>query len=230
MQGNKPKQTQLDKRVNSILYNQDMKSLHSEFKKLNQGLTSPTNFKKKAKQLGYKPNEDLERVLGDPDIKFKQVIKKLGKFQKPTVKESIESQYAGDHRRFQRGKKAKQGNCRDEKLKALQSYQRGGLSKQGLMTKIGASRKEVERHIKDFEDGDFTKVGLKLLRNERKRAELLNGPQNLDPKLAQEHARTELPYRSKLCLMTRISTIATVHAFSCLFIKYFCLFSFFLNF
>jgi len=42
----------------------------------------------------------MMKSLNDPQPKFKNVVKNLGKFHKPTTKESIGANYIGNYRRF----------------------------------------------------------------------------------------------------------------------------------
>lgn len=55
--------------------NKKMKELHKEFSKLNSGLSNPQKFTQKVKNLGYNPTDEIQKVLNDPNPKFKNIIK-----------------------------------------------------------------------------------------------------------------------------------------------------------
>lgn len=158
-----------------------MKKLHKEFKKIEQGLSSPVHFKAEAEKLGYQPTENIMKSLNDPQPQFRQVVKGLGKFHKPTDQEVLSTKHIDNYKRYQKRPPAEGGNCKNEKLKALQDFQRGAITRPELDNKLGASAKEVRSKLQDFVDGDFQKVGQKLVRSEQVRADELEGPQNLDP-------------------------------------------------
>jgi len=158
-----------------------MRELHSEFKAVTAGSSNPQKFQKRAQELGYNPTNKIMKVLNDPEPKFKNIVKNLGKFQKSTKQERIASQYAGMYGRYPRRGPAKMGKCRDQKLGALQDFQRGNIDSRQLKKKLGGNMKSLKKDIERFEDGDFRKVATKIMRNEQIRAERLNGPQNSDP-------------------------------------------------
>jgi hypothetical protein len=158
-----------------------MKNLHNEFKQMNTGGSDATKFKAKAEELGFKPTTKLMKSLNDPQPQFKNVVKNLGKYHKPTTQESINAKFIGNYKRYQKRGPAKGGNCKNSKLRALQDFQRGVITRRELETKVGPQFQEINRNLKQFNDGDFTKVGRKLVRNEQTRADKLEGPQNLDP-------------------------------------------------
>lgn len=158
-----------------------MKKLHQEFKSVNTGSSNPSNFKAKAEQLGFEPTAKLMKSLNDPQPQFRNVVKNLGKFHKPTNQEVINAKFIGNYNRYQKRGPAQGGNCKNTKLRALQDFQRGVINRRELDTKLGDSIKEVNGPLKRFNDGDFTKVGSKLIRSEQTRADQLEGPQNLDP-------------------------------------------------
>jgi hypothetical protein len=158
-----------------------MKKLHREFKQISNGGSNATQFKSKAQELGFKPTAKLMKSLNDPQPQFRNVVKNLGKFHKPTDQEVIGAKYIGNYRRFQKRGPAQGGNCKNEKLKALQDFQRGVINRRELDSRLGSDIGEVKRNLKNFRDGDFTNVGRKLVRSEQTRADKLTGPQNLDP-------------------------------------------------
>lgn len=158
-----------------------MKKLHQEFKQISLGGSNIAQFKSKAKELGFQPTEKLVKSLRDPQPKFRNVVKNLGNFQKPTSQEVIDAKYIGNYRRFQKRPPAKAGSCKNEKLKALQDFQRGNINKRELTHQLGSDYGKIQNNLQDFRDGDFTNVGRKLVRNEQTRADNLEGPQNLDP-------------------------------------------------
>lgn len=166
---------------------QNMKRLHKEFKAVTEGHSNPNRFHKMAEDMGYNPTSRIQKVLNDPEPKFKNIVKNLGKFQKPTQKERIGSKYAGMYGRYPKRKQAEVGTCKDEKLGALQNFQRGNITEGQLKNRLGGSSlRALKKDLARFEDGDFRKVGTKIMRNERLRAERLNGPQNTDPVILNE--------------------------------------------
>jgi hypothetical protein len=99
-----------------------MKKLHKEFKKFEQGVTGPDNFKAEAEKLGYKPTSGIIKTLSDPQPKFGNVVKDLGKFHKPTKQEVITNNHIDNYKRYQKRPPAQAGHCKNEKLKALQDF------------------------------------------------------------------------------------------------------------
>lgn len=77
-----------------------MKKLHNEFKQVNNGASTAAQFKTKAEQLGFKPTAKLAKSLNDPQPQFRNVVKNLGKFHKPTTAETINAKFIGNYKRF----------------------------------------------------------------------------------------------------------------------------------
>jgi hypothetical protein len=158
-----------------------MKKLHQEFKNISNGATKPNEFRNKAEQLGFNPTENLLKSLNDPQPQFRAVVKNLGKFHKATNQEVIGANFIDNHKRYQKRPPAQGGYCKNEKLKALQDFQRGVITKSDLGSKLGPQLKEISKNLGEMNDGDFCKIGSKLVRSEQIRADALEGPQNLDP-------------------------------------------------
>lgn len=158
-----------------------MKELHKEFSKLNTGESNPEKFKKKAEGLGLKPTAGINKVLNDPNPKFKNVVKSLKKFQKPKTQERLPTKYGGNYSRYRREKNPGYAVSKNKKLAALQDFQRGNISVDQLQKQLGAKNVLTGRDLENINSGDFTKVASKVVRDEKDRAEKCTGLQNIDP-------------------------------------------------
>lgn len=161
--------------------NRNMKELHKEFSKLNTGESNPQKFKRKAEELGLKPTEDIQKVLNDPNPKFKNVVRSLQKFQKPKTQERLPTKYGGNHPRYRRAKDPGYAVSKNKKLAALQDFQRGKLSVEQLNKKLGKKNVLTGRDLENINSGDFTRIASKVVRDDRDRAEKCTGLQNIDP-------------------------------------------------
>lgn len=166
--------------------NKKMKELHKEFSKLNNGRSDPKKFTDKAKRLGYKPTEDLYKVLKDPAPKFKNVVKTFEKFQKPKTQERLPNGLGRHFPRYGRNKGTTKGISNHKKIAALQEFQRGNLTVDQLNKKLGKSSGLTGKDLDNINSGDFTKVASKVVRNGKIREEQCSGVKNIDPEMLKE--------------------------------------------
>jgi hypothetical protein len=160
-----------------------MKKLHHVFKDINNGNATAQDLKSKAEELGFQPKEQIIKSLNDPQPSFKNVVKNLGVYHKPTSAEYLTTQNIGNYKRYQKRPPAEGGNCKNDNLKALQDFQRGRIGVEELNQKLGSRAVEIQKNIPQLTDGDFRKVGSNIIRNEARRADLLEDPTNLHPEL-----------------------------------------------
>lgn len=160
--------------------NPTMAALHKEFKNLSNGYSSAKAVRKLAEDLGYKPTHKLDMALREPQCSFNQVVRHLGKFQKPTTQERLSSNHIDNFNKYKRLKPSGASESKNAEVKALQQFARGQISKGALKEKVGVSKtRKLDKALGRMIDGGFSKVAIKVFGNDERRSDLLEGPQNV---------------------------------------------------
>ncbi len=154
----------------------NLSSFHSAYNNLGCNVRE---LRQKAEELGLKPSSNFDKIASRPDATFTKIVKELHAERRPTEQERLAVNHIDNFGRYKKLPPTEAGECANQELKALQSFQRGDIGREALKGMINSTKlKEIQKSLGYLPDGDFGKVASKILLNNEERATKLEGPQN----------------------------------------------------
>lgn len=149
------------------------------------GTMKQSNFKKEEKERfrylcqakGFRPGQNFDKVLEDPEPSFNKIIKGLDNFKTTTQKDWIKDKHEPSFPRYKKRGDVDIGTPQNDKLRNFYKYEKNQISKDELREKIGEKDFcRLEPMLKNIEDGRYQKAVHELLVNQDTRQNINDNP------------------------------------------------------